>query len=78
MYVVCSPRHSIVLLTPFIRCEQVFRIGDRGRNPNNRPADQREPTSRYCNLASELRARAPVHSAVVLGPWTPLHLFNGT
>ena len=46
-----------------------------------KPRSQRPPphlsgsTSSYCKLATELRARAPVHSAVVLAPWTaaPVH-----
>ena len=29
------------------------------------PGDQNGPTSCYCNPANELRARAPVHSAVM-------------
>ena len=31
------------------------------------PPDQSGATSRYCKLATELRARAPEHWAVVLG-----------
>ena len=46
------------------------------RNPRREqpPPDPLRSTSRYCNLATELRARGPEHWAVVLGSWTLTHV----